>query len=71
MESIESLRYRLYEMKSQAKERKKPSKAELYIKDRENGMSGVAIAKKYGVTHQAVYKACAKYRKRMEMRSES
>lgn len=71
METIESLRYRLYEMKSKQRSGKKPSKAELYIKDRENGMSGIAIAKKYGVTHQAVYKACIKYKKRMERREEN
>lgn len=76
MENIESLRYRLFEMRTKEKElrkqkqSKKPSKAELYIKDRESGMSGIAIAKKYGVTHQAVYKACIEYRKRMERRAE-
>lgn len=72
MENINHLRARLAvilcQEKKQEKERKKRKmkRAELYMKDRMDGMTCVAIAKKYGVTHQAVSKACIKYRKRTE-----
>ena len=52
----------------QQKRKRKPIKAELYTKDRKNGMTVFEIAKKYGVSHQAVYKGLGRYRKRMEER---
>lgn len=75
MENINHLRARLAVILCQRKDRKKSVKrkmdrAELYMKDRMDGMTCVAIAKKYGVTHQAVSKACRNYNKRMEMRAE-
>ena len=75
MANINQLRDRLAVMLCQRKDRKKPVKrkmdrAELYMKDRLDGMTCVAIAKKYGVTHQAVSNACRNYNKRMEMREE-
>ena len=72
MENIDSLRFRLALMLSDERKRKKqkPSKAELYMKDRADGMTCVAVAKKYGVTHQAVSKACRRYRRRMEQEAE-
>lgn len=69
MENINQLRQRLWAIRSQqTKCRKKYGKyttAELYMKDRLAGMTYTAIAKKYGVSHQAVSKACARYRLRM------
>lgn len=41
------------------KQRKRP-RSELYIRDRESGMSVVDIAKKYGVSYQTVSHATAK-----------
>lgn len=41
------------------KQRKRP-KSELYIRERENGMSVTDIAKRYGVSYQAVLHATAK-----------
>ena len=69
MANINDLRFRLAIMRSDERKRKKrkPSKAELYMKDRADGMTCVAVAKKYGVTHQAVSKACRRYRKKMEV----
>lgn len=39
----------------------KTRKADLYVADRMAGMTYAAIAKKYGVSRQAVNMACAKY----------
>jgi transposase-like protein len=51
--------------KVQKKREKTYPKQERYMKDRMSGMTYIAIAKKYGVSRQAVSKSCAKYRKRM------
>ena len=68
MESIHSLRFRLAIMRSDERKRKKrkSTKAELYMKDRADGMTVLEIAKKHGVSHQAVYKGLGRCRKRME-----
>lgn len=39
----------------------KRTKADLYMQDRMSGMTHAEIAKKYGVSHQAVQQACARY----------
>lgn len=72
MENINRLRERLAIMlceendrkKQKERKKRKMSRAALYTKDRMDGMTGVEIAKKYGVSHQAVYKACIEYRKK-------
>lgn len=70
MENINNIKLRvatmLLDKEMQKRKKRKAQKAELYMKDRMDGMTCVAIAKKYGVSHQAVSKACAKYRMRME-----
>ena len=62
--NINDLRKRLATMLDKEKKREMP-RAELYMKDRLVGMSYSAIAKKHGVSYQAVRKACARYCKRM------
>lgn len=72
MANINEIKQRVAMMLSQKKPRKKrkAEKAELYMKDRMDGMTCVAIAKKYGVSRQAVSKSCIKYRRRMEQEAE-
>ena len=65
MAKIDRLRLQLAVMLLEKRKRKMP-RAELYMKDRTNGMTYVAIAEKYGVSHQNVIRACARYRNRME-----
>lgn len=65
MAKIDRLRVQLAIMLLEKRQRKTP-RAELYMKDRMDGMTYVSIAEKYGVSHQAVMRACARYRKRME-----
>lgn len=67
MADINNLRERLAAIleQQQAGKPRKYEKQEMYMKDRLDGMTYTAIAKKYGVSHQAVSKACARYRKRM------
>ena len=68
MADINRLREQLAEILCEKKKRKKrkTERSEMYMKDRLDGMTYTAIAKKYGVSHQAVSKACARYRRRME-----
>ena len=40
---------------------KRRPRAEMYIREREAGLTCVEIAKKYGVSHQTVYQATGKY----------
>ena len=75
MENINHLRCRLAVMLCQKRNtnkrvKRKADRAEIYMKDRMDGMTCVAIAKKYGVTRQAVSKACLNYKKRTEMRAK-
>ena len=67
MANINRIRKRLHEILTQRELQKAPTypKQERYMKDRMSGMTYTAIAKKYGVSHQAVSKACARYRKRI------
>lgn len=68
MENINDIRLRVAIMLCEEKKRKKRKavRAELYMKDRMDGMTVLEIAKKYGVSHQAVYKGLSRCRKRME-----
>ena len=68
MANIDEIRFRVAVMLSDEKKRKKRKmcKWELYMKDRMDGMTVLEIAKKYGVSHQAVYKGLCRCRKRME-----
>lgn len=44
----------------------KELKGALYTKDRLDGMTYTAIGKKYGVSQQAVSRACSRYIRRLE-----
>lgn len=66
MANINELRFRLAIMLSNKRKQRPAPKWELYARERMSGMKCVEIAKKYGVSHQAVSNAWAKYRKRMD-----
>ena len=76
MANIHRLRAKLAEILEQQKEErtkfnpKMYEKQERYMKDRLSGMTYSAIARKYGVSRQAVSKSCAKYRNRVGLEKE-
>ena len=77
MANIHDLRLRLAiirakqeEAEKEARKPIKPSRGELYMKEYLSGMTYAAIARKYGVSRQAVCKACAIYRRRMDQKRE-
>ena len=78
MANIDEIRLRVAKMVLEKQNQKmkqklkkcKPVRAEAYMKDRLDGMTFTAIAKKHGVSHQAVSQACARYKRRMELEAK-